>query len=116
MKFVDPVTVVVHVRSQDTAYFPVFISPVAAGHVGVSISAEMRSPNKKKSKPNTNVCLLLWLIYILRKKGEHRCTFCQGCATVAKKKVHTGKAGKKATMMCIFCQSIPQLQKQALSG
>lgn len=78
MKLLDAVTAVVYVRSQDTAYFPVFISPVAAGHVGVSISAEMRSPNKKKSKPNTNVCLLLWLIYILGKKREHRCTFVTG--------------------------------------
>lgn len=72
---VDTVNAAVYVRSQDTAYFPVFISPVAAGHVGVSISAEMRSPNKKKSKPNTNICPVLWLIYILRKKREHCCTF-----------------------------------------
>lgn len=97
MELVDPVTDVVHVRSQDTAYFPVFISLVAAGHVGVSISAEMRSPNKKKSKPNTNVCLLLWLI--LREKGEHRCTFCRGCATVAKR--YTG-LGIEATRMCLY--------------
>lgn len=74
---VDTVNAAVYVRSQDTAYFPVFISPVAAGHVGVSISAEMRSPNKNKSKPNTNVCLLPWHIYILRKKREHYCTFVQ---------------------------------------
>lgn len=75
VNLVDTVTAVVYVRSQDTAYFPVFLSPVTAGHVGVSISAEMRSPNKKKSKPNTNVCLPLWLIYILGKKKEYRRTF-----------------------------------------
>lgn len=45
------VTAVVNVRNQDTAYFPVSISPVAAGHVRVSISAEMRSPNKGKANP-----------------------------------------------------------------
>lgn len=85
MNLVGTVKAVIYVRTQDTAYFPVFISPVAAGHAGVSISAEMRSPNKEKSKPNTNVCLLLWLIYILGEEKETSLHLCYSCATVAKR-------------------------------
>lgn len=84
VNLVDALTPVVYVRSQDTAYFPVFISPVAAGHVGVSISAEMRSPNKKKSKPSSNVCLLLRLMDVLGERKGCIAAPLSGCS----RKVH----------------------------
>ena len=61
------------------------VSPMAAGHAGVSITDERRSPNKKKSKSNTNVCLPLWLKYSVGEGRKETTAPPLSCRVVKKK-------------------------------
>lgn len=82
MKSVATEKDVVYVRSQDTAYFPVFISPVAAGHVGVSISAS-NEVTKQEEKQTQYKCLSSSPAHI--HSQEEKGTLLHLCAAAAEK-------------------------------